>query len=182
MSMHDMIERVLFSEEQIAQRVRELGQAIACDYADSSNLLLIGVLRGVAVFFGDMIRAIDRPLEIDFMSISSYGASTTSSGVVRILKDLDENIIGRDVVVIEDIVDTGLTLSYLVKLLRDRRPASLEICSLLNKPERRKQSVDVKYVGFTIPDQFVVGYGLDYAQKFRNLPYVGILKPEVYTK
>jgi len=179
--MHDKIEQVLFSEQQIADRVRELGAQIASDYAATPNILLIGVLRGVAVFFGDMMRAVDLPLDIDFMSISSYGSSTRSSGVVRILKDLDENITGRHVVILEDIIDTGLTLSYLVRLLQERRPASLEICTLLDKPTRRLIEVPVKYTGFTIPDQFVVGYGLDYDQKFRNLPYVGILKPEVYS-
>jgi hypoxanthine phosphoribosyltransferase len=179
--MRDKIEQVLFSEEQIAERVQALGRQIADDYRDKGNLLLIGVLRGVAVFFGDMMRAIDLPLEIDFMSISSYGSSTRSSGVVRILKDLDENITGRHVLILEDIIDTGLTLSYLVRLLQERRPASLEICTLLDKPSRRLIEVPVKYTGFSIPDQFVVGYGLDYDQKFRNLPFVGVLKPEVYS-
>jgi hypoxanthine phosphoribosyltransferase len=172
---------VLFSETQIAERVAELGRQITEDYKDKGGLLLIGVLRGVAVFFGDMMRAIDLPLDIDFMSISSYGSSTRSSGVVRILKDLDENITGRHVVILEDIIDTGLTLGYLVRLLQERRPASLEICTLLDKPSRRLIEVPVKYTGFTIPDQFVVGYGLDYDQKFRNLPFVGVLKPEVYS-
>lgn len=180
--MRDQIAEVMLDEAAIAQRVREMGAQIALDYADCHNLLLIGVLRGVAVFFGDMMRAIDLPLGVDFMSVSSYGASTTSSGVVRILKDLEETVTGRHVIIIEDIIDTGLTLSYLVKLLQDRRPASLEICTLLDKPSRRKAEVDVKYVGFSIPDRFVVGYGLDYDQKFRNLPFVGVLKPEVYSK
>lgn len=177
----DAIESVLISEEQIRERVRELGVQIAQDYA-GKDLVLIGVLKGVALFFGDMMRAIDLPLDIDFMAVSSYGASTRSSGVVRILKDLDESITGRHVLIIEDIIDTGLTLSYLVRTLMERRPASLEICTMLDKPARRLVEVPVKYVGFTIPDQFVVGYGLDYDQKFRNLPFVGILKPEVYSK
>ena len=177
----DAIESVLFSEEQIKERVRELGEQIARDYA-GKDVVLIGVLKGVALFFGDMMRAIDLPLEIDFMAVSSYGASTRSSGVVRILKDLDESITGRHVLILEDIIDTGLTLSYLVRTLMERRPASLEICTMLDKPARRLVEVPVKYVGFTIPDQFVVGYGLDYDQKFRNLPFVGILKPEVYSK
>lgn len=179
--MRDKIEQVLYSEAQIAERVRALGSEIANDYRDKGNLLLIGVLRGVAVFFGDMMRAIDLPLDIDFMSISSYGSSTRSSGVVRILKDLDENITGRHVLILEDIIDTGLTLSYLVRLLQERRPASLEICTMLDKPSRRLIEVPVKYTGFSIPDQFVVGYGLDYDQKFRNLPFIGVLKPEVYS-
>lgn len=180
--MHHLIDHVLLSETQIAERVREMGAQISQDYAHNPNVLLIGVLRGVAVFFGDMMRAVSLPVDIDFMSISSYGASTRSSGVVRILKDLDENITGRHVLILEDIIDTGLTLSYLVRLLQERRPASLEICTLLDKPSRRLIEVPVKYVGFTIPDQFVVGYGLDYDQKYRNLPYVGVLKPEVYSK
>lgn len=177
----DAIESVLFSEEQIRDRIRELGDQIARDYA-GKDVVLIGVLKGVALFFGDMMRAIDLPLEIDFMAVSSYGASTRSSGVVRILKDLDESITGRHVLIVEDIIDTGLTLSYLIRTLMERRPASLEICTMLDKPARRLVEVPVKYVGFTIPDQFVVGYGLDYDQKFRNLPFVGILKPEVYSK
>lgn len=179
--MRDKIEQVLLSEAQIADRVREMGEQITRDYAETPNVLLIGVLRGVAVFFGDMMRAIDLPVDIDFMSISSYGSSTRSSGVVRILKDLDESITGRHVLILEDIIDSGLTLSYLVRLLQERRPASLEICTLLDKPSRRLIEVPVKYVGFSIPDQFVVGYGLDYDQKFRNLPFVGVLKPEVYS-
>lgn len=182
MNLHDSIETVLLSEQQIAERIQVMGAQIAEDYKEHPNVLLIGVLRGVAVFFGDMMRAIPLPVDIDFMSISSYGSSTRSSGVVRILKDLDENITGRHVIILEDIIDTGLTLSYLVRLLQERRPASLEICTLLDKPSRRLIEVPVKYVGFTIPDQFVVGYGLDYDQKYRNLPYVGILKPEVYAK
>ena len=179
--MRDKIEQVLLSEQQIADRVRELGEQLTRDYKDKQNLLLIGVLRGVAVFFGDIMRQVDLELDIDFLSVSSYGSSTRSSGVVRILKDLDESITGRHVVIIEDIIDSGLTLSYLVRLLQERRPASLEICTLLDKPSRRLIEVPVKYVGFTIPDQFVVGYGLDYDQKFRNLPFVGVLKPEVYS-
>ena len=179
--MRDKIERVLISEQEIADRVRAMGQQITQDYQDTPNVMLIGVLRGVAVFFGDMMRAIDLPVDIDFMSISSYGSSTRSSGVVRILKDLDDSITGRHVVILEDIIDSGLTLSYLVRLLQERRPASLEICTLLDKPSRRLIEVPVKYVGFTIEDQFVVGYGLDYDQKYRNLPFVGILKPEVYS-
>ena len=179
--MREKIEQVLLSEQQIADRVRELGEQLTRDYKDKQNLLLIGVLRGVAVFFGDIMRQVDLELDIDFLSVSSYGSSTRSSGVVRILKDLDESITGRHVVIIEDIIDSGLTLSYLVRLLQERRPASLEICTLLDKPSRRLIEVPVKYVGFTIPDQFVVGYGLDYDQKFRNLPFVGVLKPEVYS-
>ena len=179
--MRNQIETIMLSPEDIARRVAELGRQIEEDYRDRPNVLLIGVLRGVAVFFGDLMRAVNLPLDIDFLSVSSYGASTRSSGVVRILKDLDENVTGRHVLIVEDIIDTGLTLSYLIRLLQERRPASLEICTLLEKPSRREVEVPVRYVGFTIPDQFVVGYGLDYDQKFRNLPFVGVLKPEVYT-
>ena len=174
------IEETLYSGEQIAARVTELGAEISRDYM-GLDPLLVGVLRGVAVFIGDLVRAIPAPLDLDFMAISSYGTATRSSGVVRILKDLDENITGRHVLVVEDIIDTGLTLSYLMRQLLERRPASVEICTLLDKPARRLAEVPVKYVGFTIPDKFVVGYGLDYAQKYRNLPFLGILKPEVYS-
>ncbi len=181
--MHPNIETIMFDQDAIATRVAEMGRQIVHDYGgDREDLLLIGVLRGVAVFFGDMMRAIPLPVSVDFMSVSSYGASTRSSGVVRILKDLDENITGRHVLILEDIIDTGLTLDYLARLLQERRPASLEICTLLDKPSRRQAKGAGKYVGFTIPAQFVVGYGLDYDQRYRNLPYVGILKPEVYSK
>lgn len=175
------IEHKLYTEEQIAARVNSLGAQISLDY-QGLDLLLVGVLRGVAVFMGDLVRAITVPMEVDFIAISSYGSSTRSSGVVRILKDLDENVTGRHVLVIEDIIDTGLTLSYLMRTLLERRPASLEICTLLDKPARRLVDVPVKYSGFTIPDKFVVGYGLDYAQKYRNLPFIGVLKPEVYSQ
>ncbi len=174
------IEHKLISEEEIAARVTSLGAQISLDY-QGLDLLLVGVLRGVAVFMGDLVRAVTVPMEVDFIAISSYGTSTRSSGVVRILKDLDENVTGRHVLVIEDIIDTGLTLSYLMRTLLERRPSSLEICTLLDKPARRLVDVPVKYSGFTIPDKFVVGYGLDYAQKYRNLPFIGVLKPEVYS-
>jgi len=174
------IEHKLISEQEIADRVMMLGSQISQDY-HGLDLLMVGVLRGVAVFIGDLVRAVTVPMEVDFIAISSYGTSTRSSGVVRILKDLDENVTGRHVLVIEDIIDTGLTLSYLMRTLLERRPASLEICTLLDKPARRLVDVPVKYSGFTIPDKFVVGYGLDYAQKYRNLPFIGVLKPEVYS-
>lgn len=180
-SLIDAIESTLISADQLAERNQELGRAISQDYA-GKDLLVIGVLKGVAIFLGDIMRAISIPCDLDFMAISSYGASTRSSGVVRILKDLDETVTGRHVLILEDIIDTGLTLSYMVRMLLERRPASLEICTLLDKPARRLVDVPVKYVGFTIPDKFVVGYGLDYNQKFRNLPFIGVLKPEVYTK
>lgn len=173
------IEKVLFSTEELQTKIKELGRAISRDYA-GKELLMIGVLRGAVVFMADLARAVDIPVAIDFMAVSSYGASTTTSGVVRILKDLDESIEGRHVLVVEDIVDTGLTLNYLLDIIKSRNPASVRLCALLNKPERRKADVQVDYAGFDIPDAFVVGYGLDYAERYRNLPFIGILKPEVY--
>ena len=168
------VSEVLIDEAALAARIRELGVEVARDYA-GRDLLLICVLKGAIFFLADLMRSIDLPLEIDFMAISSYGASTDSSGVVRILKDLDASIEGRDVLIVEDIIDSGLTLSYLVRTLRGRKPASLEICALLTKPSRRQMDVPVRYVGFEIPDRFVIGYGLDYGERFRNLPYVGVL-------
>ena len=168
------VSEVLLTQEQIQQRVAELGQEIARDYA-GKDLLFVCVLKGAILFLSDLMRATPLPLEVDFMAISSYGASTDSSGVVRILKDLDIAIEGRDVLIVEDIIDSGLTLSYLVRTLRGRKPASLEICALLTKPARRQSDVPVRYVGFDIPDAFVIGYGLDYAERYRSLPYVGVL-------
>jgi hypoxanthine phosphoribosyltransferase len=173
------VERVLLSEEQLAKRILEIGAEITADYA-GKEILMIGVLRGAVLFMADLARAIKVPVAIDFMAVSSYGAGTSSSGVVRILKDLDENVEGKHVLVVEDIIDSGLTLNYLVDNLKSRQPASIKICTLLNKPDRRKVDVDIAYNGFTIPDHFVIGYGLDYAEKYRNLPFIGILKPEVY--
>lgn len=179
MSLHDDIERVLLTEEQIAARVRELGAAITRDYAGRCPLLA-GVLKGAAMFMMDLARHITLPVALDFMAISSYGASTETSGVVRILKDLDEPLEGRDVIVVEDIIDTGLTLDYILRNLMTRNPASVRVCGLLYKEKARPREVRVDYVGFRIPDRFVVGYGLDYAERYRNLPYIGILKPSVY--
>ncbi len=173
------VERVLLSEEQLAKRILEIGAEITADYA-GKEILMIGVLRGAVLFMADLARAIKVPAAIDFMAVSSYGAGTSSSGVVRILKDLDENVEGKHVLVVEDIIDSGLTLNYLVDNLKSRQPASIKICTLLNKPDRRKVDVDIAYNGFTIPDHFVIGYGLDYAEKYRNLPFIGILKPEIY--
>jgi len=173
------VERVLLSEEELAGRIAELGAQITEDYA-GKEILMIGVLRGAVLFMADLARAIKIPVAIDFMAVSSYGAGTSSSGVVRILKDLDENVEGKHVLVVEDIIDSGLTLNYLMDNLKSRKPASIQICTLLNKPDRRKVDVDIAYNGFTIPDYFVIGYGLDYAEKYRNLPFIGILKPEVY--
>lgn len=173
------IQSVLFSEEQLKQRVRELAKQIEADYA-GKEIMLIAVLRGSFVFMADLCRAIDLPCTLDFMSVSSYGKGTSSSGQVQITKDLSEDISGRHVIVVEDILDSGNTLSYLLKILEHRNPASIRLCTLLDKPDRRVKQVEVHYSGFTIPDAFVVGYGLDYAEMYRNLPYIGILKPEVY--
>ena len=173
------IERVLLSEEQLRQRVRELGEEISKEYA-GKEILMIGVLRGAVMFMADLARAITVPVMIDFMAVSSYGTSTSSSGIVRILKDLDEEVAGKHVLIVEDIIDSGLTLSYLVDNIKSRHPASVRICTLLNKPERRKVDLEVNYNGFVVPDEFVVGYGLDYAEKYRNVPFIGILKPAIY--
>nr|WP_304171372.1 hypoxanthine phosphoribosyltransferase [Limnochorda pilosa] len=172
---------ILVDEQQIARRVKELGEEISRDYA-GRPLVLVCILRGAVVFMADLLRAITIPVTIDFMAISSYGNNVRSSGVVRILKDLDGSIEGKDVLIVEDIIDSGLTLAYLLENLRSRRPNSLEVCVLLDKQVPRKASLPIRYTGFTIPDAFVVGYGLDYAEKYRNLPYVGILKPEVYSE
>jgi len=180
--MHRDIARVLISSEQIQARVRELGAQITADYRESDDLLMVGVLKGCAMFMVDLARAIDRTIAIDFIAVASYGASTQSSGVVRLIKDLDIDIAGRHLMIVEDIIDSGLTLDYLRSQLLRRNPASLRICTLLNKPERRTAEVDIDYLGFNIPNEFVVGYGLDYAERYRNLPYIGVLKPEVYSE
>ena len=179
MPMLDDVEEILITEEQLQSRIRELGAQIAHDYHGRTPVLIC-VLKGAAMFLVDLMRAIPMPVEVDFMAISSYGASTKSSGVVRILKDLDTVIEGRDVLVVEDIVDTGLTLKYITELLSTRRPASVRICSLLDKRENRRTEVRVDYAGFVIPNKFVIGYGLDYAEIYRNLPFIGVLKPDVY--
>lgn len=173
------IQEVLFSEEQLKARVAEIARQIEADYADK-EIMLISVLRGSFIFMADLCRAIQLPCTLDFMSVSSYGKGTTSSGQVQITKDLSEDITGRHVIVVEDILDSGNTLSYLLKILENRHPASIRLCTLLDKPERRVKPVEVHYTGFSIPDAFVVGYGLDYAERYRNLPYIGVLKPEVY--
>jgi len=169
---------ILVDEERLQERIRELGRELSHDYA-GRELLLVGVLKGAVFFMADLMRNLSVPCEIDFMAISSYGAATDSSGVVRILKDLDINIEGRHVLVVEDIIDSGLTLSYLLRNLESREPASLEICALLTKPDRREIDVPVRYVGFEIPNKFVIGYGLDFAERYRNLPYVGVLEQDV---
>ncbi len=173
--MLDEIQEVLFSEEDLAARVKELGAQLTQDYA-GQEILMIGVLRGAIIFMADLARAVQLPVSFDFMAVSSYGSSTSSTGVVRILKDLDEDVEGKHILIVEDIIDSGLTLSYLVENLKSRKPRSIKICTLLNKPERRKADVPVDYNGFIIPDHFVVGYGLDFAGKYRNLPFIGIPK------
>jgi hypoxanthine phosphoribosyltransferase len=175
----DDIESVLLTQEQVQGKVRDLAAQISKDYA-GRDVLLVGVLKGAFILMADLARHLTVPHEFDFMAVSSYGSATQTSGVVRILKDLDREIQGRDVLIVEDIIDSGLTLNYLLKNLRSRRPATLEVCALLYKPEQLKADIEVKYAGFDIPSVFVVGYGLDYAERYRNLPFVATLKPEVY--
>jgi hypoxanthine phosphoribosyltransferase len=177
--MHEDIAEILIPEEQLRAKIAELGESITRDYR-GKNLLLLGTLKGAVPFIADLARQIQLPLEIDYMAIASYGNSTVSSGVVRILKDLEGPINHKHILIVEDIIDSGLTLHYLVDLLKQRNPLSLRICALLTKERERLKAVETHYVGFRIPDRFVVGYGLDYAQRYRNLPYVGILKPSVY--
>lgn len=179
--LYNDLERILLTREEIAKAVKELGQKITKDYAGKEPILIC-ILKGAVVFFADLIREIDLPLALEFMAISSYGSSTKSSGVVRILKDLDRDISGRDVLVVEDIVDSGLTLSYLKGVLETRKAASVSIVTLLDKPARRKVPLEVQYSCFHIPDAFVVGYGLDYDEKYRNLPDIGVLHPKIYSK
>ena len=179
--MHQDIKEVLFSEEQLRDRIRQLGEEITKDYA-GQELVLVCILRGSYIFMADLSRAIDLPLSADFIALSSYGKGTSSSGQVELRKDLSDPVEGKHLLIVEDILDSGNTLYYLTNLLKTRHPASVRICTLLNKPERREKDIQPDYVGFTIPDAFVVGYGLDYAEKYRNLPYVGVLKPEIYTK
>ena len=178
--MKDDIKKVLLSEEELRTRVAELGVQLSCDY-EGKNLLMVSVLKGSVVFMADLMRAISQPAEIDFMVVSSYGSGVKSSGVVKIVKDLDINLEGKDILIVEDILDSGMTLDYIKGMLLDRNPASIRICTLLDKPARRKADLQADYVGFTVPDEFVVGYGLDYDERYRNLPYIGILKPEVYS-
>lgn len=177
--MGDDLERVLLTEEQLQGRLEEIAAEIDAEYA-GRELLLVGVLKGAVMVMADLARRLHTPVEMDWMAVSSYGAGTTSSGVVRILKDLDADLTGRHVLIVEDIIDSGLTLSWLLANLRSRGPASVEIATMLRKPEAAKVDVDVRYVGFDIPTDFVVGYGLDYAEKYRNLPFVGTLAPHVY--
>lgn len=179
--MNQDIERVLISEEELQKRIAELGRQVAADYADKEPIF-VGVLKGVVNFFTDMVRATPIRCQYEFMAVSSYGSGTSTSGTVKLLKDVTCDIKGRHVVILEDILDSGLTLKFVTEHLRAMEPASLKICTLLDKPERRKVDVYADYIGFTIPNEFVVGYGLDYQEFYRNLPFIGVLKPEVYSK
>lgn len=181
MSMHNDVKEVLFSEQDIQNIVNRIGKQITEDYKDK-NLFMVSVLKGSLMFMADLMRAIEVPCEIDFMAVSSYGAGTSTTGAVRILKDLDASLEGKDILVVEDILDSGVTLSYLMKHLESRNPSSIRLCTMLDKPERRKMPIKADYVGTTVPDEFIVGYGLDYDEKYRNLPYIGVLKREVYEK
>ncbi len=180
-TVHNDIDRILFTEEQIAQRVAEIGAGITKDYQDAEDgIILISVLRGAAIFMADLARQIDIPCEMDYMAVSSYGNGAKSSGVVRILKDLSSKIEGRHVVIAEDILDSGLTLRYLLKNLQARNPKSIEVATLLRKKTRAQANIECAHVGFECPDEFIVGYGMDYAERYRNLPYIGVLKSELY--
>ena len=178
--MHDDVERYIATEEELKSIVARLGRQITADYR-GKNPLFVGVLRGCFIFMADLVRACDIPCTVDFMVVSSYGSGTTSTGAVKIIKDLTENIEGRDVIIVEDILDSGNTLSYLKNYMMARKPNSIRIVTLLDKPDRRVAPIKADYAGFTIPDAFVVGYGLDYDEKYRNLPYIGLLKPEIYS-
>ncbi len=180
MGLQDDVAKVLISEEKLQARVAELGQALDGIYTDQDHPLLVAVLKGAFMFLADLTRHLAVRHEVDFMEVSSYGAGTESSGVVRILLDLERNIQGRHVLVVEDIIDSGRTLEYITRNLQTRRPASLRVCTLLSKPTRREIDVRVDFVGFEIPDEFVIGYGLDYAEEYRNLPFIGVLKEEIY--
>lgn len=179
--MHNDVKRVLYTEEQIKKRVAQLAQKIRNDFA-GTELLTVGVLRGAVMFYADLVRELDIPLHMNFMALSSYGDSSTTSGAVRIQYDLEEDISGRNVLIIEDIIDSGLTLSYLTKTLGSRNPAKLKTCCLFDKPDRRQVAFNPDYVGFVVPDVFIVGYGLDYAERYRNLKYIGELRSEIYNK
>ncbi len=174
------IKEVLFTEQQLREKIAELGAAITKDY-EGKDLLIVSILKGSVMVMADLMRAVDLPLQIDFMNVSSYGSGTETKGAVKILKDLDVDIKGKNLLIVEDILDSGVTLHNLMKLLQQRQPESIEICTLFSKPSRRQVEVEAKYIGFVIPDAFIVGYGLDYDEKFRNLPYVGVLKEEIYS-
>lgn len=178
-SIHADVSEILYTEEQLSAIVKRMGARISADYRDK-NLFMVSVLKGSLIFMADLMRAIDVPCAIDFLSVSSYGAGTTTSGAVRILKDLDCPLEGKDLLVVEDILDSGVTLSFLLKNLSARKPNSIRLCTLLDKPERRRVQITPDYVGAVVPDEFIVGYGLDYNERYRNLPYIGVLKPEIY--
>jgi hypoxanthine phosphoribosyltransferase len=180
MQLPDDVERILIPQSELEGRVSELAQEVEAAYSEGDRPLFVCVLKGAFVFLADLVRRIEMPHEVDFMEVASYGAGTSSTGVVRILLDLERNIQGRHVLIVEDIVDSGRTLIYIMRNLRTRRPASLRVCALLTKPARREREVDIDFVGFEIPDEFVVGYGLDYAQAYRNLPFIAVLKREAY--
>lgn len=177
--MHEDINRIIFTEDEIRARVREMGAQITADH-QGQQLLVVSVLRGAAIFMADLVREINLPVEMDYMAISSYGNGVKSSGIVRILKDLSSSVEGRHVLIAEDILDSGLTLSYLIRNLESRNPASIEVATLLRKKTKAQADIDCRYIGFECPDEFIVGYGLDYAERYRNLPYIGVLKQEVY--
>lgn len=179
--MVEDIQQVLFTEEEIDSKIREMAKEISNDYKDK-DLLVVGVLKGSVIFTSELVKRISIPCSMDFMAVSSYGDSSETSGVVRILKDLDHSIEGKDIIIVEDIIDSGVTLNYLLNYLKARKVNSIEVVALLSKPERRKVDVNVKYMGFEVPDEFLVGYGLDYAERYRNLPFVGILDKKVYQK
>lgn len=179
--MENDIEKVLLTEDEISDIVKGLGEKISCDY-EGKNLLLVSILKGSVIFMADLMRSITVPCHIDFMAVSSYGKGTKTSGTVKIIKDLDNDIEGYDLLIVEDILDSGMTLSYISDILEARKPNSIKICTFLDKPERRTADIKADYVGTQVPDEFVVGYGLDYAEKYRNLPFLGVLKHEVYEK
>lgn len=180
MKLNQDVLKILFNEDEIREKVKELGKQISNDYKDK-NLVLITVLKGAVIFLSDLMREIDIHSDIDFMVVSSYGSGTKTSGVVKIKKDIDINIEDKNIIIVEDILDSGMTLDYIITILEARNPKSIEVCTLLNKPARREIDIKIKYNGFSIPDEFVVGYGLDFDEKYRNLPYIGVLKPEIYT-
>ena len=179
--MRQDIQQILFTEAELNERISKLGEQITADY-EGKSLTVVGILKGSNIFTSDLVRKIDLPLKMDFMAVSSYGNATASTGVVKILKDLDRGIEGEHILIVEDIVDSGLTLKYLKDILLTRNPASIKVCTLLDKPARRQQNIIPDYLGYEVPDEFIVGYGIDYAERYRNLPYVGILKREVYEK
>ena len=179
--MHDDIERILFTQEELREKVAAMGKKISEDYQNASeDVFCVGILKGAVVFYTDLVRSISLPVQFDFMIASSYGNQTSTSGSVKLLKDLDYDVEGKHLIIIEDIIDSGTTMQYLMRILRERRPKSIKLCALLSKPSRRTTDVHIDYLGAEVPDEFLVGYGLDYAGTYRNLPYIGILKPAVY--